>query len=170
MKQIFSFYAVLGAMFIIAAALNSYTEAAGNQYGFVTTAGQAGMAEIALANMALAKSQSEDVRQFAQMMIADHTKAGAELRAMAARKNYDFPAEPSAAQKTSADTMAGLSGAAFDKAYIQTAITDHQAAVSLFETEARSGADADVKAWAAATLPAISAHLQKAQALEARVK
>lgn len=169
MKQIFSFYAVLGAMFIIAAALNSYTEAAGNQYGFVITAGQAGMAEVALAKMALAKSQNEDVRQFAQMMIADHTKAGAELKAMAARKNYDFPAELSAAQKTNA-AMTRLSGPAFDKAYIQTAITDHQAAVSLFETEAKSGADVDVKAWAAATLPTINAHLQKAQALEAGVK
>jgi putative membrane protein len=170
MKNVFSFYAVLGVMFIIAVALNSYTEAAGNQYNFVTAAGQAGMAEIALANLALSKSQSEDVRQFAQMMVADHSKAGAELKAMAVRKNFVFPSEPSAAQKTNADAMAGLSGAAFDKAYIQTAIADHQAAVSLFETEAKSGADADVKAWAAATLPAIESHLQRAQALEARVK
>jgi putative membrane protein len=170
MRKVFSFYAILGVMFLTAAALNSYTEAAGNQYSFVTSVGQAGMAEVALANLALSKSQSEDVKQFAQTMIADHSKAGDELRALAAKKNFTFPAEPSAEQKGNAEALASLSGAAFDKAYIQTAIADHEAAVSLFETEAKSGADPDVKAWAAATLSTIKAHLAKAQALNGKIK
>jgi len=170
MRKIFSFYAVLGMMFLIAAALNSYIEAAGNQYSFVTTAGQAGMAEVALANLALSKSQSEDVKQFAQMMITDHSKAGEELRSLATKKNLNFPAEPSAEQKVNADALAGLSGAAFDKAYIQTAIADHQAAVSLFENESKSGTDPDVKAWAAATLPTIRGHLAKAESLGGKIK
>lgn len=170
MKKIFLFYAVLGLMFLTASALNAYTEAALASYGFVTNAGQAGMAEVSLANMALAKSQSEDVRQFAQAMIADHSKAGDELKALAAQKGYDFPAAPSAEQKANADSLMGLSGAAFDKAYVQTAVADHMGAVALFESEAKSGTDNDVKAWAAKTLPVIKAHLQKAQALDGKVK
>src|ERR1041384_3152205 len=74
MKKIFSFYAMLGILFLLSVALNAYTNTttARNQYSFVTIAGQANMAEVNLANLALSKSQNEDVKQFAQMMIADH--------------------------------------------------------------------------------------------------
>jgi putative membrane protein len=170
MKKVFSFYVVLGMLFLLAVALNAYTEAAGKQYSFVTSAGQAGMAEVALANMALAKSQNEDVRQFAQMMIDDHTKAGDELKALAAGKKYGFPPQESASQKAVADSLSNRSGAAFDKEYARIAVADHEAAVKLFSAQANSGADTEVKAWAAAILPTLKMHLEKAEALNAKVK
>ena len=170
MRKIFSFYAILGMLFLLAVALNAYTDTAKNQYSFVTVAGQAGLAEVELANLALSKSQNADVKEFAQMMIADHTKAGDELKGMAAQKNYDFPTDPSDAQKTVAGNLERLSGAAFDKEYAKVAVSDHQGAVKLFSTQAKSGTDPDMKAWAAATLPTLEMHLQKAQALQAKVK
>jgi len=170
MKKIFSFYTVLGVLFLLSVALNAYTDTARNQYSFVTSVGQAGMAEMALANLALAKSQNEDVKQFAQMMITDHSKAGEELKTLAARKKYDFPADMNESQKAIADSLSNMAGAAFDREYIKAAIADHSAAVDLFTSEARSGRDADVKAWAALTLPVIKTHLQKAEGLDAKVK
>lgn len=170
MKKIFSFYVMLGVMFLLAVALNSYTEAAGKPYSFVTAAAQAGMGEISLANLAMSKSQNEDVKQFARMMIADHSAANEELKTAAAKKGYDFPAAASAEQKTNEDALASLSGAAFDKAYAQAALADHQAAVALFESESKSGQDADLKAWAAKTLPTLKGHLSKAQVLNDKIK
>lgn len=170
MRKIFSFYAVLGMLFLLAVALNSYTDAAGKQYTFVTLAGQAGMAEIALANMALSKSQNEDVRQFAQAMIRDHSSAGDELKTLAATKTYEFPADVNETQKAIEENLSRLPSAAFDKEYVKVAVADHSAAVGLFSAEAKSGADPEMKAWAARTLPVIKMHLEKAEALSSKVK
>jgi putative membrane protein len=170
MKKIFSFYAVLGMLFLLSVALNAYTNPARNQYSFVTSAGQAGLAEVALANIALAKSQNADVKAFARMMIDDHTKAGDELKALSAQKKYDFPTEASMAQKAVAANLEKLTGAAFDKEYAKVAVSDHEGAVKLFSAQAKTGADADMKTWAAATLPTLQMHLQKAQELQAKVK
>ncbi len=139
MRRMFSFYAVLGVLFLLAVALNSYTDAAGKQYSFVTSAGQAGMAEIALAHMALSKSQSEEVRQFAQMMIADHTQAGNELKAQAARKTYEFPNDVNESQKAIEENLSRLPSGAFDREYIKIAVADHTAAVSLFSAGSQIG-------------------------------
>ena len=170
MRKIFSFYAVLGMLFLLSVALNAYTDTAKNQYSFVTSAGQAGLAEVAMANMALAKSQSEDVKQFARMMIADHTKAGDELKTLAGQKKYVFPVSVTASQKTTADDLEKLSGTAFDKEYAKVAAADHEAAVKLFTKEAASGKDPEVKSWAETTLPTLKNHLQAAQDLQAKVK
>src|SRR5262245_1640151 len=105
MRKVFSFYGVLGGMFLIASLLSGYTKTAKSPNAFVTAAGHAGMAEVALANLALAKSQREDIRLFAQTMISDHGWVEGELKALAISKNYDFPAELSAGQKTNADAL-----------------------------------------------------------------
>lgn len=170
MKRIFSFYAILGLLFLLSVALNAYTDTAKNQYGFVTVAGQAGMAEVELANLALSKSQNEDVKQFAQMMIADHSKANDELKALALQKKYEFPSDVSMTQKAVTENLSRLSGAAFDREYAKAAVSDHEVAVQLFSTESKSGKDADVKTWAMSTLPTLKSHLQAAQALQAKIK
>jgi putative membrane protein len=172
MKKIFSFYAILGLLFLLSVALNAYTDTktTGNQYSFVTAAGQAGMAEVELANLALSKSQNEDVKQFAQMMITDHGKANDELKGLAVQKKYEFPAEINMTQKALAENLSKLSGAAFDREYAKAMVTDHETAVKLFGNEAKTGKDAELKTWALATLPTLKTHLQQALGLQAKLK
>ncbi len=172
MKKIFSFYTILGLLFLLSVALNAYTDTktTGNQYSFVTAAGQAGMAEVELANLALSKSQNEDVKQFAQMMITDHGKANDELKALAAQKKYEFPTDVNLTQKALAENLSKLSATAFDREYVKAMVTDHEGAVNLFNNESRAGKDADLKTWALATLPALKTHLQQAQGLQAKLK
>jgi putative membrane protein len=172
MKKIFSFYAMLGLLFLLSVALNAYTDTttARNQYSFVTIAGQANMAEIDLANLALSKTQNENVKQFAQMMIADHSKANDELKELALQKKYQFPGDVNMTQKTLADNLSKLSGAAFDKEFAKAMVADHEAAVKLFSNESKTGKDADLKAWAGTTLPTLKAHWQQAQVLQTALK
>ena len=61
--------------------------------------------------------------------------------------------------------LSALSGAAFDREYMSQMVKDHTAAVALFQGQATSGADADLKNWAAKTLPTLQHHLQMAQSL-----
>ena len=56
-----------------------------------------------------------------------------------------------------------LSGAAFDQAYMKAMVSDHVEDVNEFKTESKSGKDADVKAWAAKTLPTLEEHLKMAR-------
>jgi putative membrane protein len=55
--------------------------------------------------------------------------------------------------------LAKLQGAAFDRAYIQHMVNDHEEDVKLFRTEAKHGKDPDLKRFAAHTLPTLEAHL-----------
>lgn len=71
-------------------------------------------------------------------------------------------------QKTM-DKLSKLSGADFDKAYMNEMLKDHQKDVAMFEKEANSGKDADVKAWATSTLPTLRDHLQMARDTAAKV-
>ena len=60
-----------------------------------------------------------------------------------------------------------LSGKAFDKSYIKGMVKDHEEDIKEFQTESASGQDPDAKAYAAATLPTLQAHLKKIQVIAA---
>ena len=68
------------------------------------------------------------------------------------------------------DRLSKLSGAEFDQAFMQQMVKDHTEAVTLFENQATNGKDAEVKAWAAKTLPTLKEHLQLAQEISDRTK
>jgi putative membrane protein len=60
-----------------------------------------------------------------------------------------------------------LTGTTFDKSYIKGMVDDHKEDIKEFQKEASTGQDADAKAYAAATLPTLKAHLKKIQAIAA---
>jgi putative membrane protein len=130
---------------------------------FVMEAAQGGMAEVELGELASQKASSSDVKQFAQRMVSDHGKANDELKTLAQSKNITLPTTPNAEAKATKDRLSKLDGAAFDRAYMQHMLTDHRKDVAAFRTESKSGKDADVKSWAAKTLPTLEEHLKLAQ-------
>ena len=131
---------------------------------FVTKASGGGMYEVALSKLALEKASAPALKDFAQMMVADHTKANEELKQLAASKNAEVAPGVPADKQAVIDRMAKLDGAKFDKAYHdQLGIKDHKTDIALFEKEARNGKDPELKAWAAKTLPTLKTHLQHAQ-------
>jgi putative membrane protein len=67
------------------------------------------------------------------------------------------------------DKLAKLSGADFDREYMRNQVKDHEKAVALFERQANSGSDADLKAFATKTLPTLREHHQMARDLAAKV-
>ena len=128
---------------------------------FVSDAGMAGLAEVLMGNLALQKAANADVKAFAQRMVTDHSTANAELAQMATTKGLALPTELGGAHKEGLDHLSGLSGAEYDKAYMQHMVEDHQKAVTLFQT-GTTASDSDVKAFASKTLPTLQQHLQLA--------
>jgi putative membrane protein len=136
---------------------------------FMTEAAKGGMAEVELSRLATTKSQNAEVKKFAQQMIQDHTNANAELKQLAGKKSVTLPTELDAEHKALRDKLSGLSGAEFDKEYVNAMVADHEKSVNLFKTQADNGTDADAKAFAAKTLPKLQGHLDMIKAMQGKM-
>lgn len=135
---------------------------------FMKTAAQGGMAEVEMGKIAAQKATDPEVKKFGQQMVTDHSKANAELKALAGKKNVTLPTDLGPHQST-VDELKGLSGADFDKAYVDAMVDDHETDVSAFQSQADKSADADVKAFAAKTLPVLKKHLETIQTIDDRI-
>lgn len=124
------------------------------------------MAEIEAARMAQTKSQNEQVKNFAQQMIDDHTKALSDVQQLAQAKGVMLPTELDRMHKRRAERMSAMSGEAFDKAYMdQAGVADHKKTHGLLRQAQSRAKDPDVKALAARTMPIVDQHLNSAQEL-----
>ncbi len=137
---------------------------------FATKAAADGAKEVELGKLAETHAQSVSVKNFGRKMVTDHTNAGNKLKALATKKGITLPAELDASGKAAVDQLSALNGADFDKAYMAMMVSDHEKAVSDFQTEATSGSDAELKAFAAKTLPTLKTHLTMARSVNAKLK
>lgn len=157
---------VVGLALLCAGATAVAQNAASASQDFVTRAAEAGMAEVKLSQLAKSKGDNPAVRGYADNMIADHGKAGAELEAIAGQKKLKVPVELDAAHQAAMKNLSGKSGPDFDTAYMMLMRQDHDKAVSLFKSAADSPMlDAALKAFAAKTLPTLETHDEMARKL-----
>jgi len=137
---------------------------------FAMKAAQGNMAEVNAGSMAASKGTSPDVKNFGNRMVTDHGKALDELKQLAQTKGVTLPTDVSAEQKAEADKLNKLSGSAFDKAYAEAMVKGHEKVAKDFEKASKDAKDADLKAWAAKTLPVIQDHLKMAKEMKAKLK
>lgn len=137
---------------------------------FMTEAAKGGMAEVELSRLATTKSQNAEVKKYANQMIQDHTNANAELKQLAGKKTVTLPTALDAEHQAIKDKLSGLSGAAFDKEYVNAMVADHEKSVALFQSQANGGTDADAKAFAAKTLPKLQMHLEMIKGMQSKMK
>jgi putative membrane protein len=130
---------------------------------FINKAAKMGMAEVKLATTVSSRAESEDVRNYAQRMIDDHNRSNEELRSFATGKGMTLPTELDADKRELDTKLASLSGAELDRTYMGAMVQDHTTAVAEFERASKEAADADLRAWAAKTLPVLQEHHKVAQ-------
>jgi putative membrane protein len=132
---------------------------------FVTEAAASDMFEIESSKLAATRTQGE-VRTFANQMVTDHTKTTNELKPLAQQAHVTPPAKMSSAQQSMLDKLRAQNGKDFTNLYVDDQVTAHKAAVSLFQRYGDGGDNAQLKAWASQTLPALQHHLDMAQGLQ----
>jgi putative membrane protein len=130
---------------------------------FVKKALQGGMAEVQLGQLTLQKSNNDQVKQFAQRMIDDHTKLGEQMKPVAQQLGVSDPNGVSKKDKSTLAKLQALSGPAYDEAYIRDMVKDHKQDLSDFQAEASSGQDQTVKDAANQGSKVIAQHLQMIQ-------
>jgi putative membrane protein len=152
---------------------------------FAEQAAYAGNAEVKLGQLAAERAQSSQVKEFAQMMVRDHTKAGNELKQAVSRHDVSLPTGLDDEHQRLYDRLSRLRGAEFDREYMKAMVDGHMKVVSLLEgraddharadrprgtTGTGSAADTQVDAaadqWATKSLPTVKQHLQKAEQIQ----
>ena len=139
---------------------------------FYKTLAAGGMAEVDLGRLAEQNSTDPKVKDFAQMMVKDHSAANQKLESLAAAKDVPLPKTLDAGGEAMKSKLQGLSGSSFDKAYIESQLKAHEKTVNLLEKEISSGQDPQAKAFAQSVLPTVQHHLEAVRTLahEAGVK
>ena len=137
---------------------------------FVQKAAMGGIAEVELGKLAKQTATNDQVKNFGEHMVQDHSKANEELKAIASTKGVQLPAELGEKHKAAMEKLQKLSGGDFDRAYMKQMVADHKQTVADFKKQVESGKDADLKSFAASTLPKLQEHLKMAQSLSEATK
>jgi putative membrane protein len=155
------FFAIAGAS---GAALAANAGDAPPPAVFVAKAAQDGMTEVELGKVALDKSKDAKVREFAQRMVTDHSKANRELAANRETERHRSAEALDAEHQDMVKKLESQSGEAFDVEYSRHMNMDHSKAIELFEATSQSS-DADLANFAKKTLPTLKEHKQMASKL-----
>jgi putative membrane protein len=157
--------AIVVCTWLATSAFAGQRQPASPDQAFVKKAAVGGLAEVQLGKLAVDRAASPDVKQFGRRMVEDHDKANRELMAVVEPKGLAVPTALDRKHRQAADRLAKLQDPAFDRAYIQEMVKDHEEDVRLFRTEAQQGKDPELKRWAATILPTLEEHLTMARNL-----
>ncbi len=141
----------------------STTEAVMKDEAFVRAAARGGLSEIKLGKLAMDQGSNEAVKAFGTRMVAEHRKAGDDLKEAAKEENIGLPTDLTAKDQATYDRLSKLSGAEFDQAYAQDMVKDHQQDLRDFQREANHGNDDVIRGFASETVPMIQQHLDQAK-------
>jgi putative membrane protein len=132
--------------------------------GYVTMAAASDLFEIQSSQLALSRSQRQDVRTFAQMLIDHHTQTTAQLTAAARAAGMTPP--PPALMPPQQQMMAQLQqaqGTSFDQVYLRQQVPAHEMALALHQNYAARGDTPPLRTVAAAAVPIVQGHLTQAR-------
>ncbi len=133
---------------------------------FINEAAKGGMQEVKMGEIGK-KASSRRVRNYAAMMVRDHSKANKELKSLAAKHNMKVnPGKMDMA----VHNFQNKSGPGFDKDYMDMMVADHRKDIRLFEEQSKNGTNQDFKTFATRTLPTLQMHLDSAEAIRSSLK
>jgi len=127
-----------------------------------------GLEEVQLAKRAADQAASPEVKQLAQRLMQDHTKANQELLTIAEKKDIDVPKKLDGMHEDVVELFSKLEGASFDREYVRHQVMHHEKNTAAFALQAKEGQDPDLKAFAAKQLPILQGHLQQLRELAAK--
>lgn len=137
---------------------------------YLDLAYRSGLAEIQSSQLALQKASTQDVRDFAQKMVSDHTVANQKIEALAAQKGFQLSRQVSPVDQAAAADLERFTGTDFDKMYMDMNAVMHAKALRLTQEQARNGKDADVKGLADQSVISLAEHLASAVRIDKAIE
>jgi len=136
----------------------------------VVTANQV---DIDAGKLAESKAGSPQVKSFAHLMVTDHSSVNKSAGDLVSRLHVKPEPNPTSASlqqggDQNLSTLKGLSGSAFDRAYVDHEVSYHQAVIDAVDkTLIPSAQNAELKALLVKVRPTFQAHLEHAKQLQA---
>ena len=146
---------------------------------FAEQAMMANKAEVRLGELAGQRAQSAPVKEFAQMMVRDHTKGLNDLKEAVKGQGIDEPSQLDARHQALYDRLSKLSGSQFDREYMRAMVEGHREVQDMLDNRVsptpgargtsggrateNSPLDVAVNQWASQKLPGVKQHLQRAE-------
>ena len=137
---------------------------------FAQKAAMGGLMEVELGKIAAQKATDPEVKQFAQQMVDDHSKANDELKNIAGTKNIMLPSALDDSHQKDLNDLNEKTGNDFDKEYVKMMVDDHKDDVDEFQKAAEKLDDAELKNFAINTLPTLQKHLASIEKIHDRIK
>jgi putative membrane protein len=131
----------------------------------IMAAAESDEAEITLAKLALEKTSSAKIKEYAQMMIADHGKSTQMLKPIAHAAGVSMP-DLKAKHKAMSAGLETLSGSAFDKAYVKGNVKSHSEILTTMKKSMDDISNPELKKFAATVTPIIEHHLMMAKDMD----
>jgi putative membrane protein len=135
---------------------------------FAMMAAEGGMTEVQIGKLATERSAHPEVKELAQRLVQDHTKANQELMSIAEKKDFSVPKDVDDTHEDAVKLFSLLEGAQFDREFLNYQVMHHEKDTAGFGVQAKHGEDPELKAFAAKQLPILQEHLQQARALAAK--
>lgn len=131
---------------------------------FAALAFGSNIAQVQASRLAAEKTLSEDVRQYAQEMVKDHTAANEELMGLAKSSKLDLPTAPYADYKAALQNMNMVTGPQHDRFYMENfGVRIHENMLEAYEREVREGRHPELQRYAERRIPTLRQHLERAQ-------
>jgi putative membrane protein len=140
-----------------------------DQTNFLADAIRGNVSEVKLGQLAAERGQSQQVREYGDMLRKDHTKSLERASSLANEIGIPASSELSAQQQKQFESLQKLSGEEFDTTFLSQMVREHQSDIAKFSAQAQSGSDPEVMAFAKETLPTLQAHLQHAQSIQSEL-
>jgi putative membrane protein len=160
-------------IFVAAVVVSSFMGAAGGgdkterplDKDFLIKAATANHAEIQFGKLADKRAGSTQVKDYAAMLVKEHQSAYEQLAKLLQNRKIGVVAGLEKETRDEISRLGKLEGVAFDRAFLQCMIKEHNDAIAIFEYQAKNGREGDIRSYANDLLPSLRSHLKQAKEL-----
>ena len=149
--------------------LPTFGDSVGADSTFIRQTIRGNYTEVALGRLAASRATNSRVKDFAERMVSDHNDMNKEWVDLAQDNDMKVTVEFGPAGQQSIDRLEGLSGAAFDQAYMSENIREHEQDLAAFERMATSARSAEVRKLSSTGASTVREHLTLAQQVGSQV-
>jgi putative membrane protein len=136
---------------------------------FMIKAALSNLSEIDMAQIAMQKTQNSDVKDFANMIVSDHTSALEDLSDLMQNNGMSPSNVLSPEAKADIEKLTALSGNEMNREFVNNMVADHQKVIGMFRDLVNIAQNPDVRKYAEGLLPKLEMHLEKAQKLQSKL-
>lgn len=119
-----------------------------------------------LSEMAVQKTANLEVREFARVVVSNHTKSINELKGVAQQMRVTYPTALPSGRQAVYDRLAQLSGSDFDRAFAREMELAYQQDISLFQSSATAAGNLALRGYILKTTPVLQGQLRLATQLK----